>query len=151
MSRIRKFFALAAERRRLLVQAAILLAGIRVGLLVLPFITIRSALAWLAAGGGGRRRSGSGTDGTEWAVWAVEAVGSRIPAIGTCLTQALAAHVLLGRMGQHTDLRIGVKRDATGKFGGHAWLERDGVVLIGGSCHTSYAAMPVLHGLERRL
>jgi hypothetical protein len=83
-------------------------------------------------------------------IWAVEAVGRRLPAIGTCLTQALSAHVLLGRIGQRSDLRIGVRRDATGTFAGHAWLEDDGVVLIGGSCHTSYAPMPGLRGLERR-
>jgi hypothetical protein len=130
----------------LLVQAGILLLAIRAGLLVVPFSVLRNALAWLATT---RTRRGNAGD-AGWVIWAVERVGGRFPAIGTCLTEALAAHVLLGRRGQQSDLRIGVRRGANGEFAAHAWLEDDGVVLIGGGCHSSYVPMPVLEGLERR-
>jgi Transglutaminase-like superfamily len=149
MSRLGKLVALPAGQRTLLFRAALLLMAIRVGLWVLPFATLRSVLRRLAAGES-KRHSAEAPGRPALVVWAVEAVGNRLPAIGTCLTQALAAHVLLARMGQRSDLRIGVKRSADGKFAGHAWLEQDGTVLIGGSCHSSYAPMPVLHGLERR-
>jgi Transglutaminase-like superfamily len=48
-------------------------------------------------------------------------------------------------------LRIGVKRDAAGKFVAHAWLEKDGRTLIGGGAHKSYCPMPPLSGLERHV
>src|SRR6266540_2459767 len=75
------------------------------------------------------------------------AAGRQVSFIGTCLTQALVAHVMLSRRGHPSNLRIGVKRDVHGTFTAHAWLERDGHVLIGGEPHHNYVPMPVLNGL----
>ena len=145
-----RFLSLSTQEKALLVEAAALLMTIRLALGVLPFATLRRMLARLAA----PRPAVHGSDpdrakaGRLRAVWAVEAVGRYCPAIGTCLTQALAAHVLMGRTGHKSDLRIGVRRNADGKFVAHAWLEDDGTVLIGGACHTGYIPMPVLNGLD---
>jgi Transglutaminase-like superfamily len=149
MSRIARLIALSRDQWRLVLQASILVIGIRVALFAVPFTLLRDALRRLAAGGS-RQHANPAPKDRALVLWAVEAVGSRLPSFGTCLTQALTAHVLLGRIGQPSDLRIGVRRDAEGKFAGHAWLEHEGVVLIGGNCHSSYAPMPVLRGLERR-
>ena len=43
----------------------------------------------------------------------------------TCLRRALALHYLLHRAGRPADLRIGVRRDATGALAAHAWLTHD--------------------------
>jgi hypothetical protein len=133
-------------------QAALLQAGVRLGLWVLPFATLRGMLAWLAAGGTpeAAESAAGGREAASRAVWAVEAVGRQWPAVGTCLIQALAAHVLLGRRGCPSNLRIGVKRDASGTFVAHAWLEQGDTILIGGEPHAGYIGMPVLSGLDRQ-
>jgi len=62
---------------------------------------------------------------------AVEVASHLVPR-STCLTKALAAHVLLRRVGHEGVLHIGVARDEAGKFEAHAWLECQGKVIIGG-------------------
>ncbi len=58
-----------------------------------------------------------------------------------CLTQALAARWLLSRDGYQADLRIGARREE-GAFMAHAWLERGGVVILGGAdSPTKYALL----------
>lgn len=50
----------------------------------------------------------------------------------SCLSQALAAWWLLARRGIVTSVRIGVQKDRRG-FSAHAWVERDGVIIMGGA------------------
>lgn len=57
--------------------------------------------------------------------------GRRSLAAGSCLRQALALRYFLGRLHIDSDLRIGV-RGGQRDFAAHAWVEKDGVVLIGG-------------------
>jgi hypothetical protein len=127
--------------------AIVLLAAIRVGLRVLPFARLRSVLARLARSGR-RNEDGSDSAARERAVWAIETASRQFPAIGTCLTQALALQVLLARMGCQSHLRIGVTKNADRTFIAHAWLEKDGLILIGGAGHRNYTPMPALDGLE---
>jgi hypothetical protein len=145
VARLSRFLRLAPRDQLLLTEAAILLASIRIGLRMLPFDKVRGLLGRLARARTTRPPDDSVRDRV---LWAIEAAGRQFPAIGTCLTQALASHVLLGRLGCRANLRIGVTRDATGEFVAHAWLEKDGVVLIGGGGHTSYTPMPALNGLD---
>lgn len=49
----------------------------------------------------------------------------------SCLRQALALRYFLGRHGIESELRIGV-RGGQRDFAAHAWVEKSGVVLIGG-------------------
>lgn len=75
----------------------------------------------------------------------VRRVSRYVPA-ASCLTQAVAAQVLLAHHGQVTNLRIGVTRGDEGELKAHAWLESNGRIIIGrvrGS--HSYT---VLHPLE---
>ena len=72
--------------------------------------------------------------------WAVAVASEYVPN-ATCLTQALAALVLLQREGYGTCLRIGVARSAEGQFEAHAWLERDGRILVGGSGFGRYVTL----------
>ena len=55
------------------------------------------------------------------------------PLRSTCLTRALAAHLLLARSGHESRLHIGVARDERGAFEAHAWLERNQQVILGGT------------------
>lgn len=63
-------------------------------------------------------------------VWAISAAARRVPK-ATCLTQALATQIMLGRRGHRTVLQFGIQKRDGGKFDAHAWIERDGEVLIG--------------------
>ena len=146
MHRLRRLAGLSARERLLLLQATILMATVRVGLKALPFAALRQVLRRLGTPSK-RLHDGSGVTAAQ-VIWAVETAGRQVSFIGTCLTQALVAHVMLSRRGHPSNLRIGVKRDVHGTFTAHAWLERDGHVLIGGEPHHNFVPMPVLNGLD---
>lgn len=75
-------------------------------------------------------------------VWAVAAVARRIPR-ATCLTQSIAAKILLRAFGYDAQLCLGVARNADGSLRAHAWLERGGRAVLGGEgAHTLYRLPP---------
>ena len=82
-------------------------------------------------------------------VWAAISAGRRSPLGTTCLTTALVAQALLQRHGYEAKLRIGVRREINGAFSAHAWLEREGKVIVGGPAEmvAAYAALPELEHL----
>jgi hypothetical protein len=67
-------------------------------------------------------------------VWSIRRASRLVPR-ATCLTQALALQVLLGRRGYASEIRVGVRRDEEGQFAAHAWLVGADRVLIGGDAH----------------
>jgi hypothetical protein len=62
---------------------------------------------------------------------AVNVAGRRSIWPTSCLRQALALRYFLGRYGIESELRIGV-RGGQRDFAAHAWVEKNGIVLIGG-------------------
>jgi hypothetical protein len=145
MRRLRRFLALPAPERGLLLRAAILLALIRLGLWLLPFRTLRRLLARLAQVPA--RGRGSGSIPPERIVWAVSVASRIVPGTGTCLVRALAAQVLLVRRGHPSRLRLGVARNEKGRLEAHAWLESQGTIVIGGEESPSrFAPLPPLKG-----
>lgn len=149
MGRITKFLRLPGKDRALLIQAFCLILGIRLALKAMRFVTLRAALVKLASvGRASRRQMPAHEDEQQRTVWAVRTAARALPAISTCLTNALAAHVLLARRGYVSNLRIGVTRDEKGEFTAHAWLEQEGAILIGGDWSDGFTPMPALNGLE---
>ena len=68
------------------------------------------------------------------AAWAAHAVGRRLLPERPCLTQALVLQYLLLRRGDDAaELHIGVTKAEDGSLQAHAWVERNGRVLIGGA------------------
>jgi hypothetical protein len=68
------------------------------------------------------------------AAWAAHAVGRRLLPERPCLTQALVLQYLLLRRGDDAaELHIGVRKDEDTGLQAHAWVERSGQVLIGGT------------------
>lgn len=63
--------------------------------------------------------------------WAVKAVGESLPGFENCLVQAIALEALLKVAHQDCQLQIGVARTASGEFLAHAWIEKEGKVLVG--------------------
>ena len=111
----------------------------RLGLWLLPFKTLRQLLA--------RKTQASNQAPIDRVAWAVTVAGRYVPA-ATCLTQALATQVLLSQHGYEACLRIGVVRGEDGQLQAHAWVESDGVVVIGGpeSALERYVTLSALDG-----
>jgi hypothetical protein len=109
----------------LLIEAIALVAAIRLGLALVTIGTLRRGLA-LAARRTGRRSRAHPAERIAWAVTAARVPGA------TCLTRALAAETLLGRRRIPARLRIGISRGARG-LDGHAWVESEGRIVVGGA------------------
>lgn len=75
--------------------------------------------------------------------WAVEAVSKAVPR-ATCLTQAMAAKLLLRWFGEDAQLCLGVAHTSDGALRAHAWLERDGRPVLGGAGIKSMVRLPDL-------
>jgi hypothetical protein len=140
---LRKFLRLPAAERRLLFQAAILLGGIRIGLRLLPFQTVRRAVSELATAP--RIAYEADRSSADRLAWAVTKASRYVPE-ATCLAQALAAQVLLARHGHPAHLRVGFARSVEGKVHGHAWLESRGRIVVGGGDVSRFSR---LTGMER--
>jgi hypothetical protein len=144
VKRLHKYLCLPAAHRRLLVASALWLWGIRIGLWLLPFQTLRRLLAATTHRTATALQPDPPT--IDRVAWAVE-VASRYVPMATCLTKALAMQVLLGQLGCPSSLRLGVARSAEGQFTAHAWVECDGRVVMGGWKEVSrYIPLPPLTG-----
>jgi hypothetical protein len=144
MKRLREFFRLPSDEQWLLVKAALLLGGIKLGLRVLSFRALRGVVERLVEVPVRLRKEDQ--DSVQKVVWAVELASLYVPTTGTCLVRALAAQVLLARRGHPTLLHIGVARKGGEGLQAHAWLESGGKVVIGGhelGHYTPLAALKV--------
>jgi hypothetical protein len=128
MKAFRELWRLTFRDRWLLFKSGALVLLIRLGLVILPFSVLLRLLGLLRST---LIKSGK-PDRTSLRkiAWAVSAVSRRVPD-ATCLTQALATQVLLGRQGYVSALRIGVAKDPKGRLEAHAWVESSGTVVIG--------------------
>jgi hypothetical protein len=114
---------------------------VRLSLWILPFKLLHRIVARLT-----RRtveRPPSRTVAPERITWAVAAAARRIPR-ATCLTQALAATLLLAWRGHDATLRLGVAKKEDGSLHAHAWLECGGVILLGEPEEGAFIPMPPL-------
>ena len=140
MSRLRKFLALPAPERRVLLAATLLLPTVRLALSILPFRTMRRFVTRLA-----RARSDAplaSPPSPASVGWAVRTAGRYVPSGGNCLAQALTAHVLLRRLGHPSRLRLGVARGAARPFEAHAWIESGAAVPVGATGMMLYTPLP---------
>ena len=153
MIRVRTLLTLSATEWRLLCSALPLVAVIRLALWLLPSRVIVRAVRARAGDRGeadavrppappADARATAQVDAAT-VTWAVEAASRCVPG-ATCLTQALAAQLLLRRNGYDARLCLGVARDGDGRFRAHAWLERRGRVLIGAGGMRELTRMPDL-------
>ena len=136
---------LSRLERRLAMKGIVLVALVRLGLWLMPFRTIQRVCAYYGQPSG---RGSAG--GTHEIVWAVRLASRYVPR-ATCLVQALATQILLGRHGHAGQVHIGVALDEKLGFRAHAWVESQGEVLIGGLEELDgYAPMLVLDGSTRQ-
>jgi hypothetical protein len=64
---------------------------------------------------------------------AVTIAARNVPFRAVCLPQAMAAKFMLVRRSQPSTLHLGVGKNAAGDLMGHAWLQSDGVTVVGGA------------------
>ncbi len=140
-SKARRLWRMQGVERSILVQALFWVVTLRIALYLVPFALFRRALERLNSA----QNTGSVDTRPTVAqiIWAVTGVGRRIPK-ATCLTQALAARILLNRYHYDNQLCIGVKIGEEGEVSAHAWLEEQGQVLIGDLVDLShYTKLPL--------
>jgi hypothetical protein len=122
-------------------KAWLLVASIRLGLWVLPFGVVRRLVSRRVRCAPGP--AGDGPRSPEALVRAVRRVSRFVPC-ASCLTQALAAEVLLRRAGHTPRLRIGLRRDDAGTLRAHAWVELLGQVVLGDAEVEGFTPLPTL-------
>ena len=81
--------------------------------------------------------------------WAVIAASRYVLGDKPCLTQALAAQLLLKRQGYPASLRIGVSRTAEKQLQAHAWVESKDRVVVGAGELSRYTPLPALDGEQQ--
>jgi hypothetical protein len=129
MKRLRLFLRLPAADRRLLVEAALGLAGAGILLRVLRFSRLSRTL--------GRHMAESPTDEpaaftteARRIQWAVETAARNLPWKPVCLPQAVAATRLLRRRGIASTFYLGI--DPAGGYDAHAWVRVGRLIVTGG-------------------
>jgi hypothetical protein len=127
-SLLRKLRSLNGEDRVALIPATLRLLTVRVALRILPF---RTVLRWAERPVKEDQSPRHLAPGTLRRIRALERAGHGLFPKNPCLTQALAAHRLLRKKGQPSELRIGVRRTTERLLEAHAWVENRGEILIG--------------------
>ena len=122
----RRSRALEPGDRWLVIEAVILIAIVQAGFRTLSFARLLRLLARVKQV---RHRSHHPQSRIGWAVNAA----ARLVPGRTCLSDSLAADVMLCRRGYQSSLRIGVKRrDCRAEAPqAHAWVECDGAIVAG--------------------
>jgi hypothetical protein len=130
VSKIATLWRLSWRDRWLLLQAAVLLPAMRVGVRVAGVRRVHAALARRGRPDPGRAASPpwAAPHRVREAARLVDMAARHAPFSNTCLHRSLTLWWLLRRRGVACSLRIGVRRQH-GQFDAHAWVEHDGAVV----------------------
>lgn len=139
-----RWIRLPRHEKRLFAEAWLAVASARVSVRVLPFRTNYAIARRLAATA--RKRSVDDPE-TQLLARAVRRAARFVPG-ATCLPQALAGYVLFARHGAPCAIRIGVRKSADRALEAHAWLEREGRVVVGGPVSPEFVPFPSLDQLD---
>src|SRR2546422_6276531 len=115
MKRLRRFLTLSATDRRLLVEAALFLAAIRLGLRLLPFRTL-----WRLLDRAPCPSVAAGLFSPDRIAWAVSVTSPYVLGVRPCLPQALAAQLPLVLRGPPAHLSPGLDQRRPGHRPGPA-------------------------------
>jgi hypothetical protein len=134
IARIARLRVLSRQRRNLLFRAVLFLAWYRLALQFRPFQKVLEA---------GRPRARSSRGNAVDMVWAVDTASRLVPGV-SCLAQALAARRLLLEGGHDPKICLGVSGPE--RFEAHAWVELDGVPVIGQAEMGRFVRLPYVGG-----
>jgi hypothetical protein len=141
MTRVRQVLSFEASEQLLYLKSLLLVSAIRLGLWLLPFAVLQRLIAkTLPAPVKSPQANVMGQIANS------VRVASRFVPQATCLTQALATQLLLGRKGYPARLQIGVTKNDEGRLQAHAWLESREAVVMGNVADLSrFKALRPLH------
>ena len=133
ISLCRRFLSLSRSDRRLVLEASSLMALVCVGLRLFRLRTVQQLLERCVESYPTQTHHPPDPNAIDRVHWAVTAVARRVPK-ATCLVQALIANALLRRRNVACELRMGIRirGDSAANLEAHAWVECNGVVVIGG-------------------
>jgi hypothetical protein len=139
---MRKLLELSWTGWRFLCKATLVMAMVRLTLGVLPFAVVHRLFT--CVGVKTTQRVAPEASAVQQMIWSVKVAGRYLPRV-TCLVEAYTLHYLLSRQGVNTRVRIGVMHSQKKQLEAHAWVEHEGVVLIGAlpNFH-DYTALPTL-------
>jgi hypothetical protein len=102
--------------------------------------------AWrrLASTGGRVRKADPVVVSARQIVRAVDTASRFVPCGTNCLVRALTTRMLMARYGLGSTLHLGVAKGSRGNLEGHAWLEHEGVVVVGERGRDEFLPMPHL-------
>jgi hypothetical protein len=141
MRSLRKFLALSAAGRAIVLRSLLLLPAVAA---LLRMRGMESSRAWLARRGTIAAGEGSALAPREIATL-VGAAGTLLRA--RCLPRSLVLWHFLRDRGTPVEIRLGVAKRADGSLSAHAWVEFDGSPLNeGADLFERYAVLPTLVG-----
>jgi hypothetical protein len=129
LRRLKKFFSLSFSDKLLLLNAFFVVASIRLALKVFSFPRFKNVYSSAIAT---NDQIDVKDEAIKQNVWAIESVSYTLSAV--CLPQALALKYML-RKDKATEIVIGVRKNE--KFEAHAWVKKNGKILIGDSPATN--------------
>ncbi|MDC7221500.1 MAG: lasso peptide biosynthesis B2 protein [Spirochaetales bacterium] len=127
LKRFRTVRAMSREEKKIYRRALRLLVNVR---LRMVFTSFPKVLAWV------RKQSPVVASVTclnpDRLSWMINSTGIAFPRIFKCLPRALAGFIVLRRCGWEVTLKIGARRRHPSlPMEAHAWLEREGTVIMG--------------------
>jgi transglutaminase superfamily protein len=120
--------ALGWSERGLILEAAVLIAALRLALCVCAVRQVQRVLAATLRSSGGSDTASDVDRQRATHVSRLVDMAARHTVKNTCLHRSLALWWLLGRRGLASQIRIGTRR-RHGRFEAHAWVERGGMVV----------------------
>jgi Uncharacterised nucleotidyltransferase/Transglutaminase-like superfamily len=129
---IKKFQVLSLTMQSYLWRAAVVVLVVKVGLKIMPYSVFKKYYDKLPEST--MQKTYSDQD-LKKAAWAIQVVSARWPWRATCLPQALTFKYL-HRNDPQLQLQIGVNKGTLGQLQAHAWVEKEGQILIGDSPET---------------
>lgn len=108
-------------------HASVVLILVKLGLTILPFATFRRFFHWLSTADRWEEWPSAKIDEV---VWAVNTAANVVPLKLLCLPRALATKYLLRKVPE-LSLEIGVEINPGKAFEAHAWIEKNGKIIIG--------------------
>lgn len=118
-----KFKELTWSQKKLIFKVIPLIIIIKLGLVVLPFKNFKAIYQYLVS------KKENTNYHVEQIVWSVKAIASTIPLGLNCLPQALTTKYFLTN--NEYKIKIGVQFSPEKKFEAHAWIEKNGIFIIG--------------------
>lgn len=128
MAAFRTFLRLPKTEKSLVLRAFLYVAAIRVMLWVMPTRSIQRLVDSNSLSS--PQSAAVNSERVQTIVGYVKTVSRYVPR-ASCLTQALAALLLLRESGQTVEMKIGVAKDDRSGLIAHAWLEKDGQIILG--------------------